>query len=590
MATYYVATTGNNAGAGTIGDPWRDIDHAAGQVSHPGDIVYVRAGNYNELVTIEDKNGSSGKEIVFQPYQDEAVIVQAVRIKECTYIKWDGFVHDGDTLATAESAFVKVRDSDYCTISNCTIKNGSNNYGIWVLGVDGTPTGMLIDSCTIHSLDAPPNSDNHGIYFAKHHDSTVQNCEIYDCEGDCIQFGSPGVDAGDTYILSNLMYVTDTDAWSCENAIDIKVGSSTGTLLVKGNVMYGFRTTDTSRGGSGGGNGTALVLDNGCEGVTVDGNYFYSVVRGISWGAARHANIVIQNNVFHAIQQYGASYPSWAIGGSSGANLTGAGFYHNTIIDTTCWLAGASVTLTGTSFRNNLLYEAGVAHNEGSLATVDHNGWFSTTDTVSGPGDVSGSNPGLEDYTWEVAGTQFTAPIRLPADSALIDAGLSAPGLVDDFRGAGNRDASPDIGALQYCAAETGAAPGSQALASYNVAVRRDFVAQHFLVGGDWGSENEWHSHHYYVELQLEGTALDKHGYLVDIVDIETHLETLVDYYRDKTLNDLPEFEGLNPSIEHFARILCHALLGRIHAPNLSAVTVKIWENEIAWAAYRQEY
>jgi len=124
----------------------------------------------------------------------------------------------------------------------------------------------------------------------------------------------------------------------------------------------------------------------------------------------------------------------------------------------------------------------------------------------------------------------------------------------------------------------------------YTVAVRRDFIAQHFLVGGDWGSENEQHSHHYYVEVQLEGANLDVHGYLVDIVDIETHLETLVDYYRDKTLNDLPEFEGLNPSIEHFACILCHALLGRIHALNLSAVTVKIWENEIAWAAYRQEY
>ncbi len=124
----------------------------------------------------------------------------------------------------------------------------------------------------------------------------------------------------------------------------------------------------------------------------------------------------------------------------------------------------------------------------------------------------------------------------------------------------------------------------------YSVAVRRDFIAQHFLVGGDWGSENERHSHHYYVEVQLEGTTLDVHGYLVDIVDIETHLETLVDYYRDKTLNDLPDFEGLNPSIEHFARIFCHALSTRIHTPNLSAITVKIWENEIAWAAYRQEY
>lgn len=121
----------------------------------------------------------------------------------------------------------------------------------------------------------------------------------------------------------------------------------------------------------------------------------------------------------------------------------------------------------------------------------------------------------------------------------------------------------------------------------YTVAVKRDFVAQHFLIGGDWGPENDWHSHHYDVEVQLEGETLDKHGYLVDIVDIEQNLEALVMYYKDKTLNELPEFEGLNPSIEHFSRIFCLQLAQRIKAPNLSLMTIKIWENEIAWASYR---
>lgn len=121
----------------------------------------------------------------------------------------------------------------------------------------------------------------------------------------------------------------------------------------------------------------------------------------------------------------------------------------------------------------------------------------------------------------------------------------------------------------------------------YTVAVKRDFVAQHFLIGGDWGPENEWHSHHYRVEAQLEGNTLDRHGYLVDIVDIEHHLEALAEYYRDKTLNELPEFAGLNPSIEHFSRIFCEAFSGRVSAPNIFAITTKIWENEIAWASYR---
>ena len=91
----------------------------------------------------------------------------------------------------------------------------------------------------------------------------------------------------------------------------------------------------------------------------------------------------------------------------------------------------------------------------------------------------------------------------------------------------------------------------------YTVAVKRDFIAQHYLVGGDWGAENETHAHHYQVELQLHAGVLDQHGYLVDIVDISEALDALVAHYKDRVLNEQPEFEGLNPSIENFCRILC---------------------------------
>ncbi len=122
----------------------------------------------------------------------------------------------------------------------------------------------------------------------------------------------------------------------------------------------------------------------------------------------------------------------------------------------------------------------------------------------------------------------------------------------------------------------------------YLVAVQRDFIARHFLFGGDWGTENELHSHHYKVELQLEGASLDQHGYLVDIVDIEMNLENLVNYFRDGVLNEKHEFKGLNPSIEHLSRIFCDNLSKNIAAPNITALTVKIWENEIAWASFRR--
>ena len=124
----------------------------------------------------------------------------------------------------------------------------------------------------------------------------------------------------------------------------------------------------------------------------------------------------------------------------------------------------------------------------------------------------------------------------------------------------------------------------------YTVAVKKVLIAQHYLIGGDWGAENDPHSHHYVIEVRLEAAELDEHGYLVDIVKIETELDSIIDYFGDSMLNDLLEFEGLNPSIEHFSRIVCEKLLVAITPPGSGRFTVKIWENESCWAAYGKDY
>ena len=123
----------------------------------------------------------------------------------------------------------------------------------------------------------------------------------------------------------------------------------------------------------------------------------------------------------------------------------------------------------------------------------------------------------------------------------------------------------------------------------YTLAVRRDFIAQHAMIGGDFGAENQPHSHHYVVELHMEAAGLDQFGFLVNIVEVEQVLNGTVAGYRDVMLNNLPEFDGLNPSLENFSRIFCIAIDKRIPAKNLTAVSVLLWENEHAWASYRIE-
>jgi 6-pyruvoyltetrahydropterin/6-carboxytetrahydropterin synthase len=126
--------------------------------------------------------------------------------------------------------------------------------------------------------------------------------------------------------------------------------------------------------------------------------------------------------------------------------------------------------------------------------------------------------------------------------------------------------------------------------ATYAIGIATAFVARHFLIGGDWGGENVEHSHYYRVECALEGRALDAHGYMIDFVEFEGHVEAVTAHYRDALLNDLPEFSGLNPSVEHLARLFCEALSSRIAAPTITGIRIKVWEKEGVWASYSGEH
>ena len=124
----------------------------------------------------------------------------------------------------------------------------------------------------------------------------------------------------------------------------------------------------------------------------------------------------------------------------------------------------------------------------------------------------------------------------------------------------------------------------------YSISVQKDFIAQHYLIGGDWGEENHPHSHHYVIELVIEHDELDQHGYLVDIVDIEAGLDQTVNYFKDKMLNELPKFKDINPSLEHFSRIIWQQLIKQVSLPGNGNLEIKLWENDTCWAAYKKEY
>jgi len=86
----------------------------------------------------------------------------------------------------------------------------------------------------------------------------------------------------------------------------------------------------------------------------------------------------------------------------------------------------------------------------------------------------------------------------------------------------------------------------------------------------------------------LPGPTLDQAWLSGGYRRYHTHLEALVGHYRDKTLNDLPEFKT-SSQLDILRGIFCERSRERIQAPNLSDVIIKMWENETTWAAYQLE-
>jgi 6-pyruvoyltetrahydropterin/6-carboxytetrahydropterin synthase len=120
----------------------------------------------------------------------------------------------------------------------------------------------------------------------------------------------------------------------------------------------------------------------------------------------------------------------------------------------------------------------------------------------------------------------------------------------------------------------------------YSTTVLTDFVAQHYLTVPNPGPEGKPHSHHFEVELTFRGPELSEYDYLVDIDDADAALGSLADRYRDQLLNDLPEFEGYNPSVERLARVIFDRVTDAVTDETVTELAVTVWEDDTAAATY----
>jgi MYXO-CTERM domain-containing protein len=306
-ATYYVATGGDDGGAGDMSAPWSTLQHAADTVG-AGDTVIVLPGSYAGFHL--ESSGMDGAPIVFSA--EDGVEITSENPTTPDGINLEGASHvvvEGFTVNGMERAGLRAVTADHVTFRN----NHADANGRW-----GILTGF-VDDLLVEGNFTSGSLDEHGIYVSNSGDRPViRNNRIWNNNANGIHMNGDAEQGGDGIISDalverNVIYgngVAGGSGINCDGVQD---------SLIVNNLIYDTHASGISLYQIDGGgpstnnfviNNTVVVANNGrwalnimddSSGTTVYNNVFLSLHPsrgGISLcGPGCEADLVSDHNV-----------------------------------------------------------------------------------------------------------------------------------------------------------------------------------------------------------------------------------------------------------------------------------------------------
>ena len=127
----------------------------------------------------------------------------------------------------------------------------------------------------------------------------------------------------------------------------------------------------------------------------------------------------------------------------------------------------------------------------------------------------------------------------------------------------------------------------------FELHVKMEFPAAHYLRGYP-GDCARLHGHNWGVEVFVCSDSLDSLGMGVDFRTIKQALREVIARWDHQELNELPEFQSVNPTAEQIAKItyerLSNYLIKMLQTEKrkIWVDRVTIWENSSYAATYRR--
>lgn len=122
----------------------------------------------------------------------------------------------------------------------------------------------------------------------------------------------------------------------------------------------------------------------------------------------------------------------------------------------------------------------------------------------------------------------------------------------------------------------------------FEIVVETHFSAAHRLCGYA-GDCSRLHGHNWVVEVAVRCLQLNEIGIGIDFRKVKETVKQILSEMDHRDLNELPEFQDLNPTSENIARYLYQELSRLIGTETISVARVKVVETPGAAAVYWEE-
>jgi 6-pyruvoyl-tetrahydropterin synthase len=129
----------------------------------------------------------------------------------------------------------------------------------------------------------------------------------------------------------------------------------------------------------------------------------------------------------------------------------------------------------------------------------------------------------------------------------------------------------------------------------FSVTVRDHIMVAHSFRGEVFGPAQRLHGATFVVDATFRRAELDADNIVLDIGLAAKELSTVLGALNYRSLDDEPEFAGINTSTEYLAKVVADRLADRVAAGalgegarELAQITVTLHESHVAWASYER--